>query len=903
MDKLKSLLESEQKSTLAQRSENEPPSHLVGIAASVKELETLELFFDEMPIDSGMAFVILAQSSDSATHLMCEMIWRHTEMPIYRVVEETIVARNSIYLIPPHNEMIITGGSLRFSASDSGEESAPPRHSFFHSLALEARERAIALVLSEIPREGSEGMQAIGEAGGLVIVVDSTLNPDTKPNAAVDAGSVSLRVAPTQIAKTILNQINHRSRRGVADHPHNDLPIPKRIARQSIKRNQIRRGDSAANAQLAEVLNAATQFSICATDVDGMITLFNSGAEKMLGYKSSEMVGKQTPRIMHLDIEIEERGRELSRELGRQVDGFEVFIAYAKEGRFERRDWTYVRKDGRHLTVSLVVTAVRNSTGEITGFLGVAEDISERKKSEEALRKSEERFDLAVSGSNDGLWDWDLRSDEVYYSPRFKELLDYADHEFENTFASFENRLHPDDRPRTLEAVRSHLENRTAYDVEYQLRKKCGQYGWFRARGQAVWDDAGQAVRMAGSLTDITEQKRAEAALERFAAEIQNANETLRAAESEARRAVIERDQFLAMLSHELRNPLSAILHGVGVLDHADADQDAVARARQAIRGQAHHMSRLLDDLLDVARITQGKIEFRKQVLDLNELIREAVGALQPKIDLRRQHLSVNLPQRPVMVDGDPTRLLQIIENLLTNASKYTPPEGAITLELKTEGDQCALSVRDDGRGMDPDTLDEIFDMFFQSNRALDRSDGGMGVGLTLVRTLVSMHAGSVSAHSKGLGLGSEFVVRLPLTSKLPAKSSEPVPTTAAGEVRVLLVEDNPDSREMLQSILTLDGFQVEVAEDGQQGLDAILAQRPDVALIDIGLPMLDGYEVARRVRKQLRDSEVRLVALTGYGQAKDREAVFDAGFDEHLVKPVDPAELSRILSIPRKPR
>ncbi len=408
---------------------------------------------------------------------------------------------------------------------------------------------------------------------------------------------------------------------------------------------------------------------------------------------------------------------------------------------------------------------------------------------------------------------------------------------------------------------------------------------------------------MAGSLTDLTKQKQEEAVLERYTAEIQRANETLRIAEAEARKAVVKRDQFLAMLSHELRNPLSAIMSGVGVLDHTDADHEAVASARQIIRRQVHHMSRLLDDLLDIARITQGKIDFRKKVLDLNELIFEGVQAMQPAMEARRQLLSVIPALGPVMVEGDPTRLLQIVENLLTNASKYTPSEGAICLELKKVADDCVLCVRDNGRGIDPEMLVEIFDMFFQSNEAIDRSDGGMGVGLTLVRTLVEMHGGTVTAHSEGVGHGSQFEIRLPLASNPPTKSTVQHSVTAGVVNRVLVVEDNADSRNMLQTLLKLDGFQVEVAEDGQQGLDAILAQLPDVALIDIGLPELDGYEVARRVRKQLGKSVVRLVALTGYGQAKDREAVFQAGFDEHLVKPVNPHDLARVLSTPRKPR
>jgi len=668
-------------------------------------------------------------------------------------------------------------------------------------------------------------------------------------------------------------------------------------------REPVTTGLAAAHVQLSEVLNAATQVLICATDVDGTITLFNSGAEKMLGYKSSEMVGKQTPEVMHLGSEVEERGKDLSREFGREIRGFEVFVAYAKAGKFERREWTYVRKDGRRLTVNLVVTAVRNPGGEITGFLGVAEDISDRKRSEEALRKSEERFDLAVAGSNDGIWDWNVHTNEVYYSPRFKELVGYRDDVFENTFASWETSLHPDDRGRTLARLHHHLEDREPYDVEYRLRTKSGEYRWFRARGQAIWDSSGQAVRMAGSLIDITERKLADAILQRNAAEIEHANETLRMAEAEARQAVVKRDQFLAMLSHELRNPLSAILNGVNILDHSDADREAVDSARQAIWRQAHHMSRLLDDLLDVARITQGKIRFHKQTLNLNELLREAGKSVQPAIETRRQHFTIIQAREPVLIYGDSTRLLQVVENLLTNASKYTPPNGSIVMELKKENDHCELCVRDSGRGIAPDMLDEIFAMFVQSNNALDRSDGGMGVGLTLVRALVELHHGTVTATSNGLGLGSQFVVRLPLTSHLPAKSAIQDPMTASVGNRVLLIEDNPDSRETLQTILRLDGFQVESAEDGQQGLDAIFALRPDVAVIDIGLPKLDGYEVARRVREQFSKSEIRLVALTGYGQEKDRDAVIQAGFDEHLVKPVDVEVLKRVMSQPNKPR
>ena len=828
MDGLPSLFSSAEPPSSTNAMGGAPPSFLVGIAVSRAALEALRAFFDTMPVDSGLAFVISQQAPVNSAPVTPEMLSRHTEMPIHVAAHDMPMEGNAVYLIPPGEEMLVAGGRLKLVGSDSREGSTWCGETLFRSLSQDVGDRGICVVLPGTLGAGSP---------------------------AAPTGFAHLLLPPSNIAAAVLSHARRTSASAVTD-----VRLAQELEELCLACPR-EHALAALNSQLAAVLDAATQVSVIATDVDGTIRVFNSGAEAMLGYTSCEMVGEQTPQIFHLATEVEQRGRELSREFGREIHGFEVFVAYAKAGQFERREWTYVRKDGRHLTANLVVTAVRNVTGEITGFLGVAEDISERKRSEEALRKSEERFDLAVAGSNDGLWDWDVRTNEVYYAPRFKELLGYRDEEFENKFASFETSLHPDDRGRTLAKVHRHLEHFEPYDVEYRLRTKGREYRWFRARGQAIWDSSGQAVRMAGSLTDITERKQAEAALKQNAAQIQRANETLRIAEADARRAVVKRDQFLAMLSHELRNPMSAILSGVDVLDHTRADRQAVDGARQAIRRQVDHISRLLDDLLDVARITQGKISFRKQVLDVNELMREAGQAMQPIMEARGHQYSIVSTREPVWVEGDSTRLLQVIGNLLANAAKYTPPQGVIAMELVQKRGCCELSVRDNGRGIDPHLLDEIFDMFFQSDHALDRSDGGMGVGLTLVRTLVEMHQGTVTAHSEGPGHGSQFVVRLPLTSKRPPESTRQIAARAGPGKRVLLVEDNLDSRELLQNILRLDGFQVESAEDGQQGLDAILEQRPHVALIDIGLPKLDGYEVARRVRaavQQVRDLPCR---------------------------------------------
>jgi PAS domain S-box-containing protein len=885
----------------------------VGIVASSSDIPILTSFFDTLPADSGIAFVVVSKSA----RVTQQMLSRHTEMPVHIAAETARLQRNSVYLIPPRRQMAVAHGRLLGVNGDCRKQRTPAEASFFRTLGQDFRERALGIMLPGTLRQASQQLAAMEmllpreERGAERSSQDALL--------VSDRGRFFLPVAT--MVEALLEFAHCRSGSGAAARRQAESPLPwdrfslepdwesrstsSRVpdARTVSEREHLcqtcprERALAAANAQLAGVLDAATQISIIATDVDGMITVFNSGAQVMLGYTAAEMVGKRTPEVIHLPSEVEQRGQELTREFGRAIHGFEVFVAYAKSGRFDRREWTYVHKDGRHLTVNLVVTAVRDPEGKITGFLGVAEDISKRKLSDDALRKSEERFDLAVAGSNDGIWDWDVRTNEVYYAPRFKQLLGYRDEEFEDRFASFERALHPDDRARTLASVHRHLHDREPYDVECRLLTRSGEYRWFRARGQAVWSDSDQPVRMAGSLTDITQRKRTEEALARNAAEIQRANETLRIAEAEARKAVNERDQFLAMLSHELRNPLSAILSGVGILDHAGADHASVEQARQAIGRQVDHMSRLLDDLLDVARVTQGKISFRKRIIDLSGLLREAADGVRPQIDARRHQLAIMTPAEPVPVEGDATRLLQIVGNLLTNAAKYSPPQGEIEIELSEQGSECELRVRDNGRGIDPAHLDEIFDMFFQSNRGLDRSDGGMGVGLTLVRSLVEMHHGTVTAHSDGPGRGSEFVVRLPLASKLAPSSSRPAALPARPGTRVVLVEDNPDSREMLRTLLTLEKFQVDVADDGEQGLNKILEQRPDFAVIDIGLPKLDGYEVARRVRQAGGTRDIYLIALTGYGQQKDREAVFQAGFDEHLVKPVNLVELKRVLS------
>jgi two-component system, sensor histidine kinase len=383
----------------------------------------------------------------------------------------------------------------------------------------------------------------------------------------------------------------------------------------------------------------------------------------------------------------------------------------------------------------------------------------------------------------------------------------------------------------------------------------------------------------------------------------------LRHAEREMRRKAEElaeadkrKDEFLAMLAHELRNPLAAITTAVGILDRRPAPDEKEARMRGIIQRQARHLSRLVDDLLDVSRITQGKVELRRERCDLRALLEHALTTERPLMEARGLTLETELPERPLWMEADCTRLEQVFVNLLDNAAKYTDGGGTVRVRTEVElfgGEAFAVvRVKDSGIGIPQEALSRVFDLFAQADTSLERSRGGLGIGLTLVRSLVQMHGGRVSALSEGPGYGSEFVVRLPLLPAVEAALSAPAVTCAKGGSprRILVVEDNPDARASLRELLELWGHRVDTAPDGLAGLSVAVAQRPEVALVDIGLPGLDGYRLASELRARAGEA-IRLVAITGYGGPEGRNRALAAGFDVHLVKPVQPDELARTLA------
>lgn len=410
-----------------------------------------------------------------------------------------------------------------------------------------------------------------------------------------------------------------------------------------------------------------------------------------------------------------------------------------------------------------------------------------------------------------------------------------------------------------------------------------------------------QVRRLSEDLQTITEQ------MQQTNEELHTANEELLSMNDELEARVAElgdaaeasrhKDDFLAMLAHELRNPLAPIVSAMHVLRLHPEDAQRVQQAREVVERQVGHQVRLLDELLDVSRITRGKIELRKTPVDLAAVVAEAVETTRPLIDERGHRLTVQVPDEPLHVHADATRLGQVIANLLNNAAKFTDPGGAIVVTLATHDTDAIVRVRDTGHGIPPEMHSHVFDLFTQVDPSLARSQGGLGIGLTLVRRIVEMHGGRVEVQSEGRGRGTEFTVRLPLEERAGGEPAGDAGVSAPMTARhILIIEDNADAREMLRISLELEGHRVEAADDGLRGVEMALALRPDVVLVDIGLPGLDGYGVAARVRAA-RGRDVVLIALTGYGQPDDRERTRRAGFDAHVVKPVDPDTLARLLA------
>ena len=533
-----------------------------------------------------------------------------------------------------------------------------------------------------------------------------------------------------------------------------------------------------------------------------------------------------------------------------------------------------VRLDGAVRWVRDRGRALCDGRGAAVAVTGVMIDITDRKRAEEALRASDERLRTAVWASGTGTYFWDLRSNQVHHDEGVARLFGFRPHDGGH-IDDFAARVHDDDRGAWRSGLLRSALDGTDFDMEYRVVWPDGSVHWVLDRAKMVRDEGGVPAYMSGACLEITEQKRDQQAL---------------------READRRKDEFLAMLGHELRNPLAPIRTAVQLLRLRDGGGPEVVRARGVIERQAEHLSRLVDDLLEVSRITSGKIRLKRGTVEVGALVARAVETCRPVIEARRHELSLTVPDRPVRVVGDAIRLAQVLSNLLNNAAKYTPEGGRISLHVRREGAAVALVVTDSGPGIPVEMLERVFELFAQADRSLDRAQGGLGLGLTLARRLVEMHDGTLHAVARGQGDGAELVVRLPtLPDAAPAEQEQAPPQAAGAGRRVLVVDDNVDAAETLAELLEVLGHSAHAVHDGPAALQAARSRTPEVVLLDIGLPGMDGYEVARRLKAE--HPALVLVALTGYGQDDDVRQCREAGFDHHRVKPVDVAQLERLLA------
>jgi PAS domain S-box-containing protein len=525
--------------------------------------------------------------------------------------------------------------------------------------------------------------------------------------------------------------------------------------------------------------------------------------------------------------------------------------------------------------VAAVAYPLKDEAGRVEQVVLVHEDITARRRAESAVRESEEKLRLLADTIPQLAWMANPDGYIFWYNRRWYEYTGTTSEEMEGW--GWQSVHDPAVLPEVLARWTASIASGEPFDMVFPLKGADGTFRPFLTRVNPLRDATGRTLYWFGTNTDVSDIKRMEGAL---------------------READRRKDEFLATLAHELRNPLAPIVSSLQILKIRGVDQATLARARETIERQVNHLVRLVDDLLEMSRVVQGKIELRGEPVELGAIVASAVETAQPLIDARGHHLSVTLPPEPLIVHGDTVRLVQVLGNILTNSAKYTEPGGRIAVCARAAAGEAVVSVEDNGMGIAPGMLQRVFEPFVQGEESGRGVQGGLGIGLTLVKSLIELHGGTVEARSEGPGRGACFTVRLPLCSATSvAPGATPVPATDASPRRVLVVDDNHDAADSLAALLRLERHDVRVAYSGADALKAAAAAAPEVVFLDIGMPGMDGYETVRQLRALPGMGAARMIALTGWGQEKDRRLSAEAGFDGHLVKPADALAIQKLLS------
>ena len=634
---------------------------------------------------------------------------------------------------------------------------------------------------------------------------------------------------------------------------------------------------------------ASTPDAILSFAPDHTILSWNAGARAMFGYTAEEAIGQ--PLLML--ARSEEEGAALLAKLRETeaVAGFET---------------CHRCKDGSEVHVSLSISPIRGDDGRVIGGTAIARDITEARRAAEALRVSEERLRLMVENASDyAIFSSDLERRITIWNTGAERLLGYTEQEALGQPSDMI--FTAEDRAAGVpvaEAAMARAEGRAGDDRFHQ--RKDGSRFWASGSQMLMRDQQGHAVGFVKVLRDQSAARAAQQALERSQEELRRALDEAQAARDELESADAAKDRFLAVLSHELRNPLASIASSSELLETPEVGDEELSHAALVIKRQSRAMKVLLDDLLDVSRVRLGRLALRKTAVTLASVVESALEATQPLVEAARHQLTVQLPSTDVVLDADPLRLGQVVSNLVSNAVKYTPEGGHIGITAELAGNEVVLTVTDSGIGMEPAEIERMFELFSQAPGALERASGGLGIGLALSRSIVELHGGWIHASSAGPGQGSEFKVGIPYqhTARQPA-AAPPPPAAAPQEPQqqplVMIADDNGDAAWGIAKLLELSGFRTVLAGGGEEALRVAERDRPDVALLDIGMPDLSGHEVARRLRASAWGRDMVLIAATGWGQDVDRQRSVQAGFDAHLTKPLNlgriKEEIGRLLA------
>jgi PAS domain S-box-containing protein len=628
----------------------------------------------------------------------------------------------------------------------------------------------------------------------------------------------------------------------------------------------VNRADNTLEQRLQLLIEAVTDYGIFLLDPEGHIMSWNSGAQKLKGWRREEVLGQ------HFSIFYPQAAKDTG------WPQEELRLAKAR-GRFEDEGWR-VRKDGTQFWANVVITALYGPMGELTGYAKITRDLTERRRHEEELRESEERFRLLVNSVRDyAIFMLDPDGTVRSWNAGAQAIKGYEAGEIIGKhFSAFYT---PEDRAAGKPELEIELarENGRVEDEGWRVRKD-GTLFWANVVVTAIRGPQGDLRGFAKVTRDMTERRR------------------LEELESSSRRM----NEFLAMLAHELRNPLAPIRNAVTIMQLETLNSPVLRNCRDVIDRQLTHVTRLVDDLLDVGRLTTGKIRLRKELVRVADVVTRSVETARPLMTARRHQLHVSQPDENLFVNGDPTRLTQVLQNLLVNAAKYTPDGGRIDVNVSGAAGFVSMAVSDNGRGLAPEHLERIFELFMQTETGTSSpSESGLGIGLTLARSLVEMHGGSLHATSPGLGQGSTFVIRLAAAQgELPASGDDEPQDESEVGLRVLVVDDNRDSADSATDVLRLLGNKVRSAYDGKAGVEVARKFRPQVVLLDLAMPGLDGYQ-ARQLLHEAGLDDVFYVAMTGFGNEEDKRRTRAAGFDAHLTKPVELDALITLLNQARQ--